>query len=46
MPVPGDISQLPDITVALMQRGFNDDEIEKIWGGNFMRIMAAADSVG
>ena len=46
VPVPGDISQLPDITVALMQRGFNDDEIEKIWGGNFMRIMAAADSVG
>jgi microsomal dipeptidase-like Zn-dependent dipeptidase len=28
-----------------MQRGFNDDEIEKIWGGNFLRVMAAADAV-
>ncbi|MBT4096680.1 MAG: membrane dipeptidase [Gemmatimonadetes bacterium] len=45
VPVPGDISRLPDITVALMQRGFSDDEIEKIWGGNFLRVMAAADAV-
>jgi membrane dipeptidase len=45
VPVPGDISRLPDITVALMQRGFSDDEIQMIWGGNFLRVMAAADAV-
>ena len=45
IPVPGDISHLPEITEALVRRGFSDEEIEKIWGENFLRVMAAADAV-
>lgn len=28
-----------NITVKLIERGYTDEEIEKIWGGNFLRVM-------
>ena len=34
-----DVSQLPNITKELVARGYNKDEIRKIWGGNLMRVM-------
>jgi membrane dipeptidase len=33
-----DVSELPNITIELMKRGYSDEEIEKIWSGNFMRV--------
>ncbi len=37
-----------NITIALLQRGYNEDDIEKIWGKNFFRVLdqvqAAYDS--
>ena len=33
-----DISEMPNITHELVRRGYSEEDIEKIWGGNFMRI--------
>lgn len=34
-------AQLKNITVELLRRGYSDKDIEKIWGGNLMRVMRA-----
>ncbi len=33
-----DVSGMFHVTEELLRRGYNDEEIEKIWGGNFMRV--------
>lgn len=33
-----DVSQFPNITQELINRGYSSEEIEKIWGGNFLRV--------
>lgn len=38
-PVIPEVSRLIELTQGLMQRGFHNKEIKKIWGGNFLRIM-------
>jgi membrane dipeptidase len=40
-----DCSKLPKITVALMRKGYSDDDIRKILGGNTLRIMQQAEQV-
>ena len=32
-------SQLRNVTRELLRRGYNDADIEKIWGGNWLRVM-------
>ena len=34
-----DVSRLPNLTKALVARGYSDREIEKILGGNFLRVI-------
>ena len=34
-----DASQLRNVTRELLRRGYNDVDIEKIWGGNWLRVM-------
>ncbi len=34
-----DVSQLGNITLELVKRGYSEADIEKIWGGNIMRVM-------
>ena len=34
-----DSSELPNITIELVRRGYTEEEIFKIWGGNFLRVM-------
>jgi membrane dipeptidase len=34
-----DVSKLPNLTKSLMARGYSDQEIEKILGGNFLRVI-------
>lgn len=36
--IPPDPSLLPQITQAMLDRGFSDDTIQKFWGGNFLRV--------
>jgi membrane dipeptidase len=33
-----DAGQMENVTRELVRRGYTDEEIEKIWGGNFMRV--------
>ena len=38
-------SELIHFTRQLMARHFNEDDIQKIWGGNFLRVMQQVQSV-
>ena len=33
-----DVSQLPNITREMLSRGYTEEEIIKVWGGNFFRV--------
>lgn len=33
-----DVSELGNITLELVKRGYSEEDIRKIWGGNFMRV--------
>jgi len=34
-----DVSQMGNITLELVKRGYSEKDIKKIWGGNLMRVM-------
>jgi membrane dipeptidase len=40
-----DCSKLPKITEALLRKGYSEDDIRKILGGNTLRVMEAAERV-
>ena len=40
-----DASQLRNVTRELLRRGFSLSEIEKIWGGNWLRVMHEVQNV-
>jgi membrane dipeptidase len=40
-----DASKLPKITEALMRKGYSDDDIRKILGGNLLRVMEQNEKV-
>ncbi len=40
-----DCSKLPKITEALLRKGYSEDDIRKILGGNLLRVMEQAESV-
>ncbi|MDH5468512.1 MAG: dipeptidase, partial [Candidatus Aminicenantes bacterium] len=33
-----DVTELPNVTIELVRRGYTEEEIRKIWGGNLMRV--------
>ena len=33
-----DVSEMPNITEEMLTRGYTQDEINKVWGGNFFRV--------
>jgi len=37
-----DASEALNVTKGLLERGYSQQDIEKIWGGNFLRVFAAA----
>jgi len=39
-----DVSMMKNITKELIRRGYSNEDIAKIWGGNVMRVMTAAGS--
>ena len=39
IPVVPDVSQLVHLTRSMMAHGLSEDEIMKVWGGNFLRIL-------
>src|SRR5438477_710486 len=40
-----DASKLPKITDALLKKGYSDADVEKILGGNILRVMEAVEKV-
>jgi len=34
-----DVSEMKNITVELLRRGYSESQLRKIWGGNLMRVM-------
>ena len=36
-----DVSEMGNITLELLKRGYNEEQIRKIWGGNFIRVFKA-----
>jgi len=35
-----DVVEMPNLTKALLQRGYSEKDIRKIWGGNLMRVFS------
>ena len=40
-----DASHSPNITIELVKRGYDRGALEKLWGGNFLRAMRAAEAL-
>lgn len=40
-----DVSTMSNITRELLRRGYSREDIAKIWGGNFMRVMREAQAL-
>ena len=40
-----DVSQMPNVTKELFKRGYSEKEIQKIWGGNFLRVFREVKEV-
>ncbi len=40
-----DVSEFPAITRELLARGYSENEIRKIWGGNFFRVFREVESI-
>ncbi len=40
-----DCTHLPQITEALMRKGYSDSDIRKILGGNLLRVMEQTEKV-
>jgi len=38
-----DVSQFPNITAEMLKRGYTEDEIRKVWGGNFFRVFTEVE---
>ena len=40
-----DVSEYPNLVAELLQRGYSDEDIEKILGGNALRVWAGVERV-
>ena len=40
-----DVSQMKNITIELLRRGYSENDIRKIWGGNLFRVMKKVEKV-
>lgn len=40
-----DVSEMGNITLELVKRGYTEEQIRKIWGGNIMRVLSEVEKV-
>ena len=40
-----DVSKLPKITDALLKKGYSEQDIDKILGGNILRVMEQVEKL-
>ncbi len=38
-----DVSEFPNITAEMVKRGYTEDEIRKVWGGNIFRVFSEVE---
>ena len=41
----GDVTRLPWLTYGLLRRGYSEDDVRKVLGGNLLRVMAEAEAI-
>lgn len=41
-----DVTEIGNITLELVKRGYSREDIEKIWSGNFMRVFREVENAG
>jgi membrane dipeptidase len=41
----GDESEAPNVTRELVRRGYTEEQIAKIWGGNFLRVFSEVEAI-
>jgi membrane dipeptidase len=39
-----DITDLPKVTAALLEAGYSEEDVAKIWGGNMLRLVREAEA--
>ncbi len=39
------VSEMKNITIELLRRGYSKNDIEKIWGGNIMRVLGKVEKI-
>ena len=39
-----DASETPAVTAELIRRGYSEEDLAKIWGGNVLRVMRAVEA--
>jgi membrane dipeptidase len=40
-----DVSEMPNLTKELLRRGYSEEDIRKIWGGNLLRVFGEVTKV-
>ncbi|HIG17653.1 MAG TPA: membrane dipeptidase, partial [Candidatus Handelsmanbacteria bacterium] len=40
-----DASETPNVTTELVRRGYNEEQIRKLWGGNLLRVWRETERV-
>lgn len=40
-----DVSQMKNLTIEMLRRGYTKKELEKIWGGNIMRVLKEVERI-
>lgn len=40
-----DVSEFPNITAEMLKRGYTEEEIRKVWGGNFFRVFTEVEKL-
>jgi membrane dipeptidase len=40
-----DAGETLNVTIELVRRGYTEEEIEKLWGGNLLRVMDEVEAV-
>lgn len=40
-----DVSQMKNLTIEMLRRGYTKKELEKVWGGNIMRVLKEVETI-
>ncbi|MEZ4999268.1 MAG: membrane dipeptidase [Bacteroidales bacterium] len=40
-----DVSQVKNLTIEMVRRGYTKKDIEKVWGGNIMRVLTEVQNL-